>query len=76
MANLWDRLEDSYEALVDARRACRECGRITREHLEDGYCHRCNAAPLESDEVIMARKRRLRPEWFDAAGNYKPVGRL
>ena len=70
--DLWASVEDQYEAL-DLHRCCRGCGAPSR-HMQDGYCHRCNAEPLESDDVILARKRRLRPDWFDADGNYDPLG--
>jgi hypothetical protein len=71
---LWDIVEDLPEVRASIREVCRGCASKSR-HLEDGYCPRCNATPLESDEVIMARKRQVRPEWFDADGNYDPFGR-
>lgn len=73
-SDLWASVEDQYEAVIDARKVCRGCGSVTR-HIEDGYCHRCNAEPLQSDEYILARKRRLRPDWFDLDGQYDPLGR-
>ena len=56
----------------DTRRLCR--GGCGRKAVEDGWCHHCSSEPLESDDVILARKRRLKPEWFDLDGAYDPLG--
>lgn len=60
MADLWDRLEDSYDNLTDLRRYCRGCGDQVRYHLEDGYCTHCNSdepKPWESYRRDMERAR-------------------
>lgn len=85
MADLWDRLEDSYDNLTDIRRVCRSCGNLSRHH-EDGYCARCNGAREEMDleDAIRTRQaclkareaqRRRRPEMFDSEGNWAPFRR-
>lgn len=85
MADLWDRLEDSFDNLTDIRRVCRSCGNLSR-NLVDGWCVRCTGQTedLALEEVARVRhacekareaQRRRRPEMFDADGNWAPFRR-
>ena len=85
MADLWDRLEDTYDGAVDLRHACRSCGNVSR-NLVDGWCLRCNGQTdeLALEDAIRTRQaciksredqRRRRPEMFDEAGNWAPFRR-
>lgn len=57
--HLMDCIEDAYEAGLDIRRVCRGCGAVTRAHLEDGYCHKCNGdEPSIGDEIRRDMERR------------------
>jgi len=84
-ADLWDRVEDAYDNLTDLRRACRNCGGLSR-NLVDGWCLRCSGQTDEMalEDAIRTRQaclkareaqRRRHPEMFDEAGNWAPFRR-
>lgn len=62
-AHLFDSVDDDYNAHVDLRRNCRNCGR--KAPLEDGWCPRCNGetpGDVALQELAEAREATRRAE--------------